>query len=135
MQKYSQANNKQFPTDLSQLQPYFDTSVDAAILQRWQIVSSKSIPSLRGFGDWIVTEKAPIDDLVDSRIAVGLNGYGSTDWLSAEYQTTLQSVYKAFSKANNGQPPTDISQLLPYASTPAQQTAVQKWMQRDQLNK
>jgi hypothetical protein len=39
-------------------------------------------------------------------------------------------VRKAFSAANNGKAPTDAYQLLPYATTPDQQAAVQKMIQR-----
>ena len=134
LQKYYQANDKQFPTDFSQLQPYFDSPVDEAIIQRWEITSAKTVPNL-GFGPVIITQKAAVDDLFDQRIAVGQNGMGSTDFLSSEYRNALQSVYKDFSAANNGQDPTDISQLLPYATTPEQKTAIQKWMQRNLLNK
>jgi transcription-repair coupling factor (superfamily II helicase) len=39
-------------------------------------------------------------------------------------------VAKAFSAANNGKEATDVSQLLPYATTPDQQAAIQKLIQR-----
>jgi hypothetical protein len=38
LQKYVQTHNSQFPTDLTQLQPYFNSPVDDAVLGRWQIV-------------------------------------------------------------------------------------------------
>ena len=41
-------------------------------------------------------------------------------------ETTLQPARQAFSAANNGQMPTDPSQLLPYVSTAAQQATLQK---------
>jgi hypothetical protein len=41
----------------------------------------------------------------------------------------MNPVMKSYMAANNGQQPTDPSQLLPYASTPAQQAALQKIIQ------
>ena len=135
LQKYLQANGKQFPTDLAQLQPYFDSPVDVAILQRWEIVPAKTIPSL-GFGlDSIITEKTAVDDLFDQRMAIGSNGYGITDFLSTTTREVMKPVYQAFSTANNGETIANHSQLLPYATTAEQQAAVQKWVQRDLLNK
>jgi hypothetical protein len=134
LQKFYKDKGKQFPTDFSQLQPYFDSTVDEAILRRWEITSSKTVPNL-GFGPMLITQKAAVDDMFDQRIAIGENGMGSTDFLSSEYRSALQSVYKAYSAANNGQNPTDVSELLPYATTPEQQTGIQKWMQRKLLDK
>jgi hypothetical protein len=37
LNQYGQANNGQFPTDLSQLQSYFNPPVDDSMLQRWEI--------------------------------------------------------------------------------------------------
>ena len=134
LQKFYQANGKQFPTDLAQLKPYFDSPVDDAILQRWEITSANTVPNL-GMGNPIITQKAPIDDMFDQRIAIGPYGYGSTDFLSSEIKSTLGPVFQAFQDANNGQESTNPSQLLPYTSTAEQKALLQKLMQRDSLTK
>jgi flagellar biosynthesis GTPase FlhF len=65
--KYLTANNQQFPTDLSQLQSYFDTPVDDSILARWEIG--------KGFnGNQVIWLKAPVDREYDSRFGVQANG-------------------------------------------------------------
>jgi hypothetical protein len=130
LKRYTQANDGHFPTDLAQLQPSFDSPVDDAMLQRWNIVPAKTVPNVQVGGDWIITQKAPVDDMFDQRIVIGPNGSGSTDFLSSEIGNTMIPVAKAFSAANNGKEPTDVSQLLPYATTPDQQAAVQKMIQR-----
>jgi hypothetical protein len=81
LQKYTRANNGQFPTDLSQLQPYFDSPVDDAILQRYEIVSAETIPKAKEFGDnWLIAQKDRVDkdDKNDSREVIGPNGFGSS---------------------------------------------------------
>jgi RNA polymerase sigma factor (sigma-70 family) len=130
LQKYSQANNEQFPTDLTQLQPYFDSPVDDAVLQGWEIVPAKDIPNMKFGGDWLITERSAVDDVFDSRMTIGSSGFGDSDFLSTEIQNTLTPVYKAFSAAN-GRNITDSSQLLPYATTPEQKVLIQKLMQRE----
>ena len=130
LKRYMQANDGHFPTDLAQLQSSFDSPVDDAILQRWNVVPAKTVPTVQMGGDWIITQKAPVDDVFDMRSIIGPNGYGSTDFLSSEFGDAMIPVAKAFAAANNGKEPTDISQLLPYAATPDQQAAVQKMMER-----
>ncbi|MGB7769121.1 MAG: sigma-70 family RNA polymerase sigma factor [Verrucomicrobiia bacterium] len=134
LNQYMQANNGQFPTDLSQLQQYFASPVDDAVLQRWEITSPATVPNIGVGQDGIITEKAAVDDIFDSRNVVGSNGSGSVDFLTTETEDILRPVYKAFSAANNGQTITDYSQLLPYATTPEQQAAIQKWIQQKMLN-
>ena len=133
--KYSQANDKQFPTDLSQLQSYFDSPVDAAILERWKILpAGATIPGIGDKGPFI-TQKAPVDELLDRQFAIGLNGFSCTDFLTSEIQDVMMPVYQAYAAANNGLSHDDPSQLLPYATTPEQQAAVQKLIQQSAASK
>ena len=128
LRQYLQANNGQFPTDLFQLQPYFKSPVDEAILQRYAIVPAQSLPNTKMGGDWVITQKARVDEEYDSIVGIGPNGYG----VSGPH--ILAPALKAFAAANNGQEPADPSQLLPYVTTPAQQAAVQKWIQSSGTN-
>ena len=126
LNRYKQSNNDQFPTDLDQLQPYFDSPVDPAALQRWEIAPAEKVKSLGLGGDVIITQKAPVDDVFDSRIGIGPNGSGSTDFLSWGIGPTMSPVIEAFKAAHNGRASTDFTQLLPYATTPEQQALLQK---------
>lgn len=125
---YMRDNSGQMPTDLAQLQPYFDSPVEDAILQRWEIAPAATVESLGMGGDVIITQKAPVDDVFDTRYGIGPNGSGSTEFLSQEIAPTMNPVWEAFRAAHNGQWPDDTSQLLPYATTPEQQAALQKLM-------
>jgi RNA polymerase sigma factor (sigma-70 family) len=126
LQAYLQANNQQFPTDISQLEPYFTSPMDQAILDRWEVTSPSTIPSIGVGSGGIITEKTAVDEIFDSRVAIGADGYGTADFLTPQLEPQLQQVMKAYQAANNGGEPTDVSQILPYATTPEQQAAVQK---------
>ena len=130
LDKYLKANNKQFPTDLAQLQSYFETPVDGAILQRWEIAPASTVKNLGLGGDVIITQKDAVDDVYDTRYGIGPHGSGSTDFLSSKTRDTMKPIYEAFRHANNGDNPDDISQLLPYASTAEQKAALEKMIQR-----
>jgi RNA polymerase sigma factor (sigma-70 family) len=77
---YSQANGGQFPTDLSQLGPYLAAPIDAAILQRYEIVPTSSLVSeLQPAGDWAITQTAPVNPALDLRMAYSLTDMRTTD--------------------------------------------------------
>ena len=130
---YAQANNGQFPSDINQLQPYFDPPVDNAILQRWEVAPMSTVPSV-GVGDTVITQIAAVDAEHDNRFAIGPNGSGSAgpqDWdPSSNPGVILKPAMQAYAAANNGQQPADPSQLAPYATTPEQQAALQRVMQQ-----
>jgi len=75
LQKYAAANGGQFPTELSQLSPYFRTLLGDDILNRYEIVPSSSLVSQLQSGDsMVITEKAPVDTDWDCRTTMGLTG-------------------------------------------------------------
>ena len=135
LKEYGRVNNGQLPADLSQLLPYFKSPVDAAILQRWEVAPAETVKALGLGGDVIITQKAAVDDVYDTRYGIGPNGFGSTDFLSSLTRDIMVPINKAFSAANNGKYPEDLSQLLPYAVTPEQQAALQKLIQKRAADK
>ncbi len=81
LKKYLAANDGKFPTDVVQLQPFFESPVDEAILQRYMTVPAKSLPFLDKDwtgGDWVITQKTPINEKWDSRMAIGATSYTAT---------------------------------------------------------
>ena len=75
LQQYGKNNNGQFPTDLSQITSYFKSPVDDAVLQGWAILPASSMPSeMQVEGDWVITQKVPINAELDQRWVVGLKG-------------------------------------------------------------
>jgi RNA polymerase sigma factor (sigma-70 family) len=80
LRQYSQANNGQFPHELSQLSPYFRSPVDDAILDRYEIVRADSLVSeLQRGEDWVITQKAPVDEVWDKRLTIGMTNGGMAD--------------------------------------------------------
>jgi len=133
LQRYMAANNNQFPTDMNQLQSYFNPPVDPAILQRYEVAPASTAPNVKLGGDRIITPTAAVDDDYDTRPVIGPDGYGSNGAPGAydpvPYSTLMVPVLNAYMSANNGLHPSDPSQLLPYATTQSQRAALQKVIQ------
>jgi RNA polymerase sigma factor (sigma-70 family) len=76
LQRYARDNNGQFPNEVSQLRPWFNSPIDDAVLQRWQILPAtnlvRELQVLAG-EDWVITQKAPVNEALDQRILVGLS--------------------------------------------------------------
>ena len=112
---YAQASNGQLPTDMAQLQPYFQTPVDNALLQRYSLLRTGSLADAGAQA--LVAETAPaVDTEYDTvhQISIGgimANNVHQTDDLVA-------AAAMAFAEANNGMLPHDPSQLTPYLQQP-----------------
>lgn len=123
---FARDHNKQMPDTLSQLQPYLDSPLNVADLQRWEFIPASQIKVSGMGGDTVLTQKAPIDDVFDLRYYIGPNGYGSTEFLYQGIAAIMDPIYEAFRAAHNGEWPEDVSLLQPYVTTPEQQLAFQK---------
>lgn len=92
LRQFIKQNQGQFPTDLAQLGPYFTTPVDSATLQDWIILPMTSLPSgLRIDGDWVITQRVPVNGTIDQRFVMGSNGMRvgtghADDWVLANNQ-------------------------------------------------
>ena len=139
--KYMQANNGQWPTDVSQLEPYFAPPVERALWERWEIVSHTAFPGREFAGEWVLTEKATVDPEFDSRHTIDgpasagvgpYRPYGHEEEPSGEVaehlalKATLEPVLKAYRLANGGKEPGDPFQLQPYIANPTQQAALER---------
>ncbi len=126
MKAYAEANSGAYPNDVSQLQPYFESQVEDALLQRYEILSAQSVKSVKLGGDWIIALKSPVDLALDDRLAFGPNGVANFTFIQAREVDTLLPAMRAFSAANNEQEATGPVQLRPYVHTPEQEAALQR---------
>jgi RNA polymerase sigma factor (sigma-70 family) len=130
LQKYIKTNNEQFPTDLSQLKPYFQTTPSDDMLQRYKIVPADSLASVFNRGDWLITQKAFIDEENDTQYDLGRNGLGGASYRDAAALNALAPAMEAFKAAastnSNGPISFSLQQLVPYLTTPEQKATYYK---------
>ncbi|HEU0039199.1 MAG TPA: hypothetical protein VFR76_07990, partial [Verrucomicrobiae bacterium] len=80
LRKYGAANNGQFPHELPQLSAYFRSPIENSILERYEIVRADSLVSKLQQGDeWVITQKAPVDETWDLRFTIGMTSGGMAD--------------------------------------------------------
>jgi len=114
LRRYLTGNDNRPPTDAMQLAPFFDSSVDPAMLQRYGVPTASQQADLpkSGAGPWLLYEKATVDDYYDTALFFGKSGNGMR--LVSPFGDEVTAAIKAFRSANPGQRPTDPAQLAPY---------------------
>jgi RNA polymerase sigma factor (sigma-70 family) len=121
------ANIKLLPTDLAQLKPYFDQPIDDSVWQRYQYKPPAKFHD--NLSDSMVTEIAPPADLeYDTHHEFGLysGGTARVNFI----QDAVNAAAKEYAQANNGQMPTDPSQIAPYLKSPLEGALVQKYLNK-----
>jgi hypothetical protein len=129
LQKYLGAHNSQAPTDLAQVEPYFEPPMDNAVLPRWKIAPASEVPSIRIGRDWIVTQKAlPTDEAYDSRMVTipTASIFTRNDSIGL-----LSPAIGAFQAANEGRDYENPSQLMPYVTTSEQRAALDRLLENE----
>ena len=113
--KYAEANGGQLPGQWSQLKPYFETPVDDAVLQRWQLLKTGNLGQAQN--DNLFAETAPpVDPQYDSFYEFSMNGLTSYDL--SKPSNVVELATAQFAEAHNGLLPNDASQLTPYLKRP-----------------
>jgi len=121
---YIGATGGVLPNDLSQLKPYFSTTIDDAIFGRYtllQIGRLSDVPEHQ----YLVAETAPpVDDEYDTVQEMSLNGLDTHSVSRTE--DAIKQAGLQFAQAHNGLLPTDASQLAPYLRQAIDPAKVQK---------
>ena len=126
LKHYADVHDGRFPAELRDLDEFLDGDLDRSLLDRWTILDSAEIESVKLGTDFVITQKAPVDDVFDQRHVIGPGGRGSTDFLSDQIQQHFRALSEAF-RSDHGSWPRDPSDLLPYVQTEEQRTAFEKW--------
>ncbi len=125
LKQYLSAHNGQYPTDLSQLQLYFNPTMDPAILDRWEIVRYEASPNT-GTGKWVVTQKAPVDAQFDMQQLIEPDRVSFTPFrLSSLANAVLGPAISAYYAAT-GKVPSEPADLVAYVTTEAERRELQK---------
>ena len=142
LRKYLAANGNQFPTELSQLQPYFSSPVIDAAWHRYAVLPAAEVGRMAMPKDkWVISQKAPVDEQFDSRIMVSQYSYGAHQnggqWHQAKESAqaatdnaVMLPVMKAFMDANGGKEWSDPAELFPYTITDEQRVVLEKLIQK-----
>lgn len=131
LRKFAKQNGgDSFPTDLTQLLPYFEKPVDPRMLKRWEILL-QSDPRVSNIGignpdGKVITQRNPIDEDFDQRVIFNASGNGGTSFAGGRVSATLAKLVSAFSAANGGQDPKSTADLTPFATTAEDRRILEK---------
>ena len=123
---FLQASGGMLPTDMLQLQPYFDAPVDPGLLGRYQIMQTGQVKNLGNEYNVIAEIAPPVDEEYDTRFQFGLNGRSSSSVNQAG--DILEAAATAYANFNNGSLPRDASQLSPYLQKPVEAARIQEFL-------
>jgi hypothetical protein len=126
LKQYAQANGDMLPSDISQLQSYFNPPVDEAVLKRYELTQTGKLSDLRR-DQMLINEIAPrIDDEYDSHFDFSLNGTHSRT--STRTEDAVEAAMTAYANANGGLLPRSPEQLAAYLPQQLDPTRVQKFL-------
>jgi RNA polymerase sigma factor (sigma-70 family) len=126
LKQYAQANGDMLPSDISQLQSYFNPPVDEAVLKRYELTQTGKLSDLRR-DQMLINEIAPrIDDEYDSHFDFSLNGTHSRT--STRTEDAVEAAMTAYANANGGLLPKTTEQVAAYLQQQVDPTRVQKFL-------
>jgi hypothetical protein len=137
LKKFIEANNGNWPNDVSQLKPFFDQAIDDAILQRYTILDKAQTESgwLSGM---VLIEKTAVNKWQETQVAIGPAKYGfgpTPEPVRLAFPEELKSAMESYQAQNPKKVPSDFNELRPYLTTPEQQAALDKLIKTLQDNK
>jgi len=112
---FLEGNAGQAPTNIVQLIPFFDPPLNAAILDRYEVIAAQKSDAQIFGENLVIATKYPIDPERDSYWRISPKGAMS---IGSFLQTDISNARKAFALANAGKSAKDPAELLPYMKWP-----------------
>ncbi len=123
LKKYLAANDNILPANLIALKSYYDIPVTDEMLQRYAFMQTGKISD--NHSDSVVRKAVYADPDYDSNQEMSLAGGGGGSFNLVH--NAISDAAVAYTVANNGQTPTDPSQLAAYLKRPVDAAALQKY--------
>jgi RNA polymerase sigma factor (sigma-70 family) len=105
LEKYTEAHDGQLPEGMADLKPYFESPMDDAILQRYEVAKEKRLSDLRA-GQGAISERSRVDE-TDTLISITTDRYLQQfppRVIEGTGGTKVTSEVRAVSLARKGQP-------------------------------
>ncbi len=126
LKKYLAANNNMLPSDLLPLKSYFDTPVTDDMLQRYAFMQTGKLSS--NLSDSVVRKAVYADADYDSNQEMSMSGGGGGSF--NQFHNVIYDATMAFFTDNNGQAPSDPSQIASYLKRPVDAATLQKYFRQ-----
>ena len=137
VRKFIDQGNGQPPANVQALIPFLDQPLDPAIFARYEITTS-ALPNKND--KWGIIERTAIDPEFDSRTTFSIgrgtavySSFGLDAWTPG-LREQLIGAFRAYQKANGGQPPKDTAATLPYMNPPLDPALAARLLQLQRRN-
>ncbi len=80
LQQFAQANDNRAPENVTQLATLIDPPIDAAILERYEILNTGTNAAGGWRGGWVISQKVAVDSDYDQRWLISPVGFGPSDF-------------------------------------------------------
>jgi RNA polymerase sigma factor (sigma-70 family) len=113
---YAAANAGQLPSDILQLLPFVEPPIDAAMLQRYQVIRSGRLEDMP-LGLPVIGEIASVPGAYDSVMRVSKNGSSVSNVPDAA-SGDVERAADAFAREHQGQAPAEAAEVRGYLKLP-----------------
>jgi hypothetical protein len=127
LHEYTQAHGGSMPTDVRELASFFKPPIPDAVLSRYALAGAATFPTELG-NAWLLFERAPVDELYDTRQMVGSSTLGQIETNAAIYVLTRALV--AYSESNAGRKPSQSSDLGPYMEVTVDSATLNRYFEK-----
>ena len=128
LRKFAEANNGLLPASIAELQPYFETPLDPAVIARYQLTQTSGhladVPPKEH--NLIVEIASAVDDEYDSRIQFGINGTTTSTY--SRLSDVIEKAAVAYAETHNGRLPRDAAEMASFLPEPIEAERVQKFL-------
>jgi RNA polymerase sigma factor (sigma-70 family) len=128
LKQYAEANGGLLPTDLSQLQPWLGSTLDASMLQRYRLAQTGKLSDVTRDQELIAEIASPVDDEFDTHFTFRVNG--TTSKTVNKTTDALEAAAVAYASANGGLLPREAGQIAPFLQRPLDNGVVQKYLNK-----
>lgn len=126
LKQYTEVNGGMLPSDIQQLQPYFNPPIDPSLLQRYEVVQEGNVADIPPNKPLIAEIAPPVDEEYDTRFDFRISGTSSRS--VSRSGELLQAAALAYADANHGLLPRAPGDLLPYLQGAVDPQRIQKFL-------
>lgn len=124
LHEYATEHGNRLPTDVRELARHLNPPLPESVLLRYALTDFSLGASGSG-GEWVLYERAPVDELYDTRHVLGVRMSAQLETDPAVY--VLARALVAYADANSGGQPLQLAELASYLEVPLEPSTLARY--------